>query len=69
MNKYESKAKSIKALNTSYKNGFKDGFNFKVQNEFTNKRLLLLLPDGIVVDMNLIKSVKVEKDVIITMGV
>ena len=26
MNKHESKAKSIKALNTSYRNGFKDGF-------------------------------------------
>lgn len=26
MNKYESKAKSIKALNTSYRNGYKDGF-------------------------------------------
>ena len=31
MNKYESKAKSIKALNTSYRNGFKDGYEKNIK--------------------------------------
>ena len=41
----------------------------KARIEFENKRLLIIIPDGTIIDMKIIKSVKVEKDVIITMGI